>query len=95
MYRLIIADDEKKICTLIQKLGCWDALGIEIVAVCGDGLEALESILEKDPDIVLTDIRMPGLDGLELVRQAAEKGKHPYFIVLSGYQYFELSLIHI
>lgn len=89
MYRLIIADDEKKICTLIQKLGCWDALGIEIVAVCGDGLEALESILEKDPDIVLTDIRMPGLDGLELVRQAAEKGKHPYFIVLSGYQYFE------
>lgn len=88
-YRLLIADDEKKIIQLIKELGHWDKLGIEIVAECQEGWEALEKISELRPDIVLTDIKMPEMDGLEIIRRAMEQEKHPFFIVLSGYRYFE------
>ena len=62
MLRVLIADDESKVCQLIEKLVDWDALGMEVVAVAENGIEALEKIKEFHPDIVITDIRMPGPD---------------------------------
>lgn len=89
MYKAVIADDERKICNLILELGDWQRFGIEVAQVCADGEEALEAICRLQPDIVLTDVRMPVYDGLELIRLVSERGLHPAFIILSGYKYFE------
>lgn len=56
MLRVLIADDESKVCQLIEKLVDWDVLGMEVVAVAENGIEALEKIKEFHPDIVITDI---------------------------------------
>ena len=88
-YRIIIADDERKILQLIKKLGHWEKLDIEIVDECGNGQEALESILRNHPDIVLSDIKMPVYDGIRLIEKTKEHGEDPFFILLSGYRHFE------
>lgn len=51
----------EQVCQLIEKLVDWDVLGMEVVAVAENGIEALEKIKEFHPDIVITDIRMPGI----------------------------------
>lgn len=89
MYRAIIADDESKICQLIQCLGNWKELNIEIIDTCQDGELTLESIMKHKPDIVLTDIRMPVYDGLEIIQQVRKQQMDTMFIVISGYKQFE------
>ena len=88
-YRVVIADDEAKIIRLIEELGQWGSLGIEIVDTCTTGSAALESILRHRPDFVLSDIKMPGLDGLELIQKVRDAGAAPLFILISGYRHFE------
>ena len=92
MLRMIIADDEavirETICTLID----WGSLGIEIVATCKNGLEAYDAILDEYPDIVLTDIKMPGLSGLELMKRLKDAGgENIEFIILSGFEEFSFA----
>lgn len=88
-YKILIADDEEKITRLICELGHWEELGISIVAICSDGEEAVNKILELQPDIVLTDIKMPVMDGIQMIEYVLAKGVNTNFIVLSGYKYFE------
>lgn len=88
-YSLLIADDEIKIIQLIKELGHWEQLGIKIVAECHEGRETLNQIHALHPDIVLTDIKMPEVDGIEIIRQTMQHDPKPFFIVLSGYRYFE------
>ena len=88
-FRVIIVEDEYRIAELLVQLGHWDALGLQIADVCYDGLHALESIQKNKPDIVLTDIRMPGCDGLELIQKVKVLGLSPEFIITSGYRHFE------
>lgn len=88
MLRLIIADDESMIRETIPYLIDWKKSGIELVGVCQDGIEAYHMILDESPDIVMTDIRMPGLSGLDLVREVANLGLDTRFIILSGYEEF-------
>lgn len=87
--KAIIADDEPKIIQLIQLLGNWEKYGIEIVDECHDGLTALESIRKNKPDLVLSDIKMPDLDGLDLIRLTREEQIESHFILISGYRHFE------
>lgn len=61
MLKVLIADDESKVCQLIEKLVDWDALDMKVAAVAENGIDALEKIKEVHPDIVITDIRMPGI----------------------------------
>lgn len=89
MYKIIIVDDEEMVCRLLLQLAHWDELNISVAAVCHDGWTALEKVKEIQPDIVLTDIRIPGLDGLQLINQAISSGCEAEFIVISGYKYFE------
>lgn len=89
MLRALIADDEYRVCQLIEQLGDWERLGIEIAGVCHDGEEALNAIIEQKPDLVITDIRMPVYDGLMLIRMAKERKIETEFIVISGYRQFE------
>lgn len=89
MLRLIIVDDEKIIRESIRSLIDWESLGIEVVGVCKNGLEAYDAILDSYPDIVLTDIKMPGLSGLELIEKLNDTRENIQFIILSGYSEFE------
>ncbi len=83
-YRLIIADDEPKIISLIKTLGHWNQYGIEVIDECSDSYTALDSILEHNPDIVISDIKMPGLDGIELIEEARKRGSKALLIMISG-----------
>jgi len=89
MYRVIIADDEPKIALLIKNLIQWDDLGLTLVAIAGDGVAALALITEHKPDIVITDIRMPGYDGIELIDRAKQVCAHVDFVIVSGYRQFD------
>ena len=88
-WRAIIADDEEKIVQLILMLGHWDQYEIEIVDRCTNGREAFESILKNRPDFVISDIKMPETDGLQLIEKTRKAGLDTLFILLSGYRYFE------
>ena len=89
MWKVIIADDEKLICKLVQTLVDWNSLGMEIVGTAENGLEALALIEEKSPNILITDIRMPGCNGLELIKQAREIQPDIEIVIISGYAHFE------
>jgi len=89
MFRAIIVDDENKICLLIRKLGEWDRLCIEVVDICHNGEAALKSIELHEPDIVITDIRMPDFDGLDLISKVKGMGINSAFVIISGYRHFE------
>lgn len=89
MLKVIVADDEKRICRLICMLADWDALGMEVVATAANGLEALEQIKAYHPDILITDIRMPGCNGLELIERAKVLQPELEVIIISGYAYFD------
>ena len=87
--KVIIADDEEKVCQLIHALVDWEALNMEVVAIVHNGIEALEAIKKYNPNIVITDIRMPGYDGLDMIRRAKEINSSVEFIIISGYRHFE------
>lgn len=88
-FSLMILDDEPAICSLIASLIQWETLEIDFAGEAYDGIEALTKIKEKRPDIVITDIQMPGMDGLELIRSAQAEGIFPVFLIVSGYSKFE------
>lgn len=89
MHNVIIADDEMKVCQLIQKLVDWDSLGLCVAGVANDGLTALELIKRHQPDMLITDIRMPGVDGIELIRRAKQMRPSLQCIIISGYRHFD------
>ncbi len=89
MYKLLIADDEKIVRESVCELINWASLDIEITACCRNGLEALDAIIDTAPDIVITDIKMPGIDGLELINKIYSLDSRIQFIILTGYPEFE------
>ncbi len=89
MLRVVLADDERKVIFLLRELIDWDKLGYEIVGVAHDGLRALELVADKQPHLLVTDIRMPGCSGLDLIRQAKERQPGMHCIIISGYREFE------
>lgn len=89
MLRVVLADDEKKVLLLMRKLIDWEGLGFEIVGTANDGIRALELVREKKPHLLVTDIRMPGCDGINLIRQAKQIQPGLHFIIVSGYRQFE------
>ena len=89
-WHVLIVDDEFRIGTLIKKLIHWDELNLDCMAVVDNGGTAFEIIQsESCPNVVITDIRMPKIDGLELIIMTKELQKDMKFIVISGYKEFE------
>lgn len=89
MLKVLIADDEKNICLMIQKLIAWEDYGMEVIGLAHNGIDAVNVMEEKRPDIVISDIRMPGYDGLEIVQKAHDMKLTADFVIISGYKYFE------
>ncbi len=87
--KVLVADDEERVCALICALIDWPRLGLTLCAKAYDGISALELIKTESPDLVITDIRMPGLDGLELIRKAKEIQPNVQFIIISGHKQFD------
>lgn len=86
--KLFIADDEIDVREGIRYLIDWGALDFTICGEGKNGQETLENILKYQPDLVLLDIRMPKLTGLEVIRMARDAGFLGKFIILSGYSDF-------
>ena len=89
MMKVIIADDEAKVALLIKNLIGWEELGMELAGIAKNGSEALDMIRRYDPDIVITDIRMPVKGGLELISEAKEIKPALEFVIISGYRHFD------
>ena len=89
MIKLIIADDEELIRKRLTKCIPWNKMGYEIAAEASDGEELWDKIAEYKPDAVLTDVRMPGIDGLEVLDMARKFGLDTQFVIISGYKDFE------
>ena len=88
MYKVLIADDEKIIRMGLKAIVDWNALGFELAGEASNGSDALSFMHTQKPDLVMIDIRMPKLLGLEAIRDAREKGFSGKIIVLSGYSDF-------
>lgn len=86
---VLIVDDEQRIGALIAQLIHFDDLGLELLGIYDDSRKALEAILSSRPDIVISDIKMPEIDGIGLVRGTQEAGFFPHFIFISGFREFE------
>lgn len=91
MTRIIIVDDERVIRETIFSIVDWKSMGVEVAGVCKDGIEAYDMIMDEYPDIVMTDIKMPGLSGLDLIRNVCLADMDIVFIILSGYNDFEFA----
>lgn len=89
MLRMILADDEPVITRGIRKLLNWKTLGIEITGEYEDGRGALEAIVREQPDIALLDISMPGMSGVEILKECRALGNKAAVIFISGFQDFE------
>lgn len=89
MLRLMIVDDEEIIRQALSQMIDYRSLGYELVAAAKNGMEAYDIICDEYPDVVITDIRMPILNGLELIKRAVKADPQITFILLSGYSEFE------
>lgn len=88
MINVMIVDDEERARTGIRTLIDWNSRGIAIAAEARDGVEALELLRETPIDILLTDIRMPEMDGLTLIEKVTETYPHIKCVIMSGFDEF-------
>ncbi|RTE10179.1 response regulator transcription factor [Paenibacillus whitsoniae] len=89
MYKVILVDDEPFALEGLKLTVEWEELGFEIAGMCENGEEAFAVIEACQPELVVTDIRMPVIDGLELIDRVQKAGCDPVFIIVSGYNDFE------
>ncbi|WP_313133582.1 response regulator transcription factor [Anaerocolumna sp.] len=89
MYKLLVVEDEKSIAYGIANSIPWGEWGFVISGVCGNGLEALEQIKKDKPHVIISDIRMPEMDGIELMQHLNQNYPEIKIIILSGYNDFE------
>ena len=93
MIRVLVADE--KVCQLICKLIHWEELEMKLVGMASNGIGSLQMIEAEHPDLVMTDIRMPGYDGMELLKRARIQNPDMEFIIISGYSHFEYMRFHL
>lgn len=89
MFRVIIADDEETIRNGLKKLIESYDIGLNVVAMAEDGEEALKLIKDHKPEIILMDINMPFLNGLEIIEQVKDIDENAKTIIISGYDKFD------
>ena len=88
MYTVVFADDEVELRQAILQRIDWEGLGFSVVADAENGVEALEAVEQYEPDLLITDIRMPLMTGIELARRVREVCPATQIVFLSGYDDF-------
>lgn len=89
LYSVLLVDDEEDAFQVIMRKISWEELGFSIAGYAGNGIEALEMAEKVQPDVVMTDIRMPYMDGLSLSRKLKELYPNIKIIIFSGFDEFE------
>ena len=89
MYTLLLVDDEEEVMQVIARKVKWEKLGFSVIGHANSGLKALEMLEETQPDVVMTDIKMPYMDGLELCSHIKEKYPATKILLFTGFDDFE------
>lgn len=89
MYSVLVVDDEARQREAVIKSVDWQGAGFNVVGDAENGIEALEQLEKLEPDLILTDIKMPLMTGLELARKVREVRPATKLVILSGYDDFE------
>ncbi|MEG2203357.1 MAG: response regulator, partial [Christensenellaceae bacterium] len=92
MYKLLIVDDEELVRNAVVNIIDWNSINITEVMQAEDGELALDIANQFRPDIILTDIRMPFMDGLEMARQVHEILPETKIVILTGHDEFEYAV---
>ncbi|WP_442955697.1 response regulator transcription factor [Paenibacillus sp. IITD108] len=89
MWRVILVEDEVFVRESVKELIDWNSMGFEVAGEAGNGVEALQLIHDMKPDLVLADIIMPQMDGIELLKKTREAGYKTKFVMLTCMSEFE------
>lgn len=89
MYNVMLVDDEEEVRVAIEKKINWQELGFNVVATADNGQDALEKALETQPDVVMTDVNMPFMNGLEFSKQLKAELPATKVVIFSGYDEFD------
>ncbi|MEK3768340.1 response regulator [Paenibacillus sp. FSL R5-0887] len=89
MYKIILVDDEDEVREGIKQKISWSKYGFELVGDFDNGRDALEAIEQHRPDVIITDICMPFMDGLGLARAVMDRYRDMKVIIVTGYEDFE------
>lgn len=89
LYRIMLVDDEEEVRKSIIKKIDWEDAGFQVVGDAENGEEALEKLEQLEPDVILTDIRMPYMDGLTMAERVRQKSPSVKILIFSGFDDFE------
>ena len=89
MYTVLLVDDEDDVTEIIMKKVPWETLGFSVVGMANNGVKALELVEEYQPDVVMTDIRMPYMDGMELAKRIRQEYPTTKILLFTGFDEFE------
>jgi two-component system response regulator YesN len=89
MYKVLVADDEPTIREGLRTLIDWEAFGYTVVDTAASGRDALSKYERHRPDLIIIDIKMPGIDGLETIERLRARDKRLHMLILSGYAEFD------
>ena len=89
MYKVLLVDDETLIREAISENIQWEEIGFSFMGACENGRQAMEAIEKEQPDLLLTDINMPFVDGMELTKFVYENYPDTKVIIISGFDEFE------
>lgn len=89
MYKVVIIDDEPIIVEGLSRVIKWEEYGCQLVGTAYDGMEGVNVIREKEPDIIFSDIAMPGMDGLKMIAAIKVEQPDAMIAILTGYRDFD------
>ena len=88
-YTILLVDDEEDVIQAIMKKIHWESLGFSVIGYACNGVKAFEMVEEYQPDVVMTDIRMPYMDGMELAHRIKAEYPATKLLLFTGFDEFE------
>ena len=89
LYTVLLVDAEEEVIRVIMNKLNWEKLGFSVIGYANNGVKALEMVEEHQPDVVMTDIRMPYMDGLELSHRIRAEFPGTKLLLFTGFDEFE------